>query len=192
MYVSAFQHYCEKNGYPTNTITRAQIRAKATKRHLKKFDYDGFLTLLFILDEISQKIKRIVKKSGLNIRIAQRSGPTLRSILTLSALEPPLCPSHGPCIACQAGLQGRCTTKNVVYNLECTLCSGNYVGEMKRPVRERILEHRRAAPTKNVQKPWRAHFCTEHSGLPTPDIPFTVKIVKRASDHVDRKLRRSR
>ena len=88
----------EKNGYPTNTITRAQKRVKATKEQQKKADCDGFLTLLYISDEISYKIKRVVKKSGLNIRIEQRSGPTLRSILIQSAFEPPLCPSHGPCM----------------------------------------------------------------------------------------------
>ena len=70
------------------------------------------------------------------------------SILTRSALESSWCPSRGPCIACQTGIQGCCTTKNVVYKLECTLCQESYVGEAKRPVRERIMEHQRAALTK--------------------------------------------
>ena len=60
----------EKNGYPTSTITRAQRRAKATKER-KTVDYDSFLTLPYISDEISYKIKRAMKKSGLNIQIAQ-------------------------------------------------------------------------------------------------------------------------
>ena len=113
---------------------------------------------------------RVVKKSGLNIRIAQWSGPTLRSILTRSALEPSPCPSRGPCVACQAGLQGQCTVKNVVYKLECTLCSGSYVGEIKRPVRERIMEHRRAALARNAQNPWGTHFCTQHGNSTSPPI----------------------
>ena len=62
----------KKNGYPVNTITRAQKRAKASSKEQQKTDdYDGFLTLPYILDEISFKIKRAVKKSGLNIRIAR-------------------------------------------------------------------------------------------------------------------------
>ena len=92
------------------------------------------------------------------------------------------------CVACQAGLQGRCTVKNVVYKLECTLCSGSYVGETKRPVRERIMEHRRAALARNAQNPWGAHFCMQHGNSPIPDIPFIAKIVRRTNDHVDRKL----
>ena len=178
----------EKNSYPVNTITRARKRANNTREKRKMDDYDGFLTLPYVSDEISYKIKRAVKKSGLNIRIAQRSGPTLRSILTRSALEPPSCPSRGPCIACQTGLQGCCTTKNVVYKLECILCQESYVGETKRPVRERIMEHRRAALSRNTQNPWGAHFYNKHSGTPTPDLPFTAKIVKRTTDHVERKL----
>ena len=131
---------------------------------------------------------KIVKKSGLNVRVAQRSGPTLRSILTRSALEPPRCPNKGRCLACQAGLDGRCTTKNVIYRLECAICAESYIGETKRPVRERLLEHRRAALNRNEQNPWGAHYGTIHKGSPVPTVPFTARIVRRAQDHVDRKL----
>ena len=102
----------EKNGYPVNTITRVRKRANTcTTKEKPKDDYDKLLTLPCISDEISFKIKRAVKKSGLNIWIAQWSGPTLRSIHSRSALELPSCPSCSPCIACQTGLQGCCTTK---------------------------------------------------------------------------------
>ena len=42
--------------------------------------------------------------------------------------------------------------------------------------------------TKTVQNPWGAHFHNKHSNTPTPDLPFTAKIMKRTSDHVERKL----
>ena len=63
----------EKNDYLANTITRAQKRANVTKKQRKMTMMD--LTLLYISDDISFKIRRVVNKSGLNIRIAQRSGP---------------------------------------------------------------------------------------------------------------------
>ena len=129
-----------------------------------------------------------MKRSGLNIHIAQRSGPTLRSILTQSALEPPRCPNQGRCMACQAGLEGRCTTKNAIYRLECTLRSKVYIGETKRSIRDRFLKHQIAALNKNMQNPWGAHYSTEHNDTSVPTIPFTARIIRRARDHIDRKL----
>ena len=40
----------------------------------------------------------------------------------------------------------------------------------------------------DIQNPWGAHFHNKHSGTPTPDLPFIAKIVKRTTDHVERKL----
>ena len=130
-----------------------------------------------------------MRKTGLNIHIAQRSGPTLKSILTRSALEPPACSNQRRCMACQVGLQGRCTMKNVIYRLDCILCTKSYVGETKRPIRERLLEHRRAALNRDMQSPWGAHYSIEHNVEQVQEIPFSAKIIRRAKDHVDRKLR---
>ena len=100
-----------ENDYPTHTIEKSKKRAIERSRkqqHRKKNDHrDGILRLPYISDEVSRKVRKIVQKSGSNVHIAQRSGPTLRSILTRSALEPPQCPNKGRCIACQAGLEGR-------------------------------------------------------------------------------------
>ena len=68
------------------------------------------------------------------------------------------------------------------------MCAKSYVGEMKRPIRERLLDHRRAALSRDIQNPLGAHFGTEHNGEAVPEIPFSAKIVRRARDHVDRKL----
>ena len=182
----------EKNDYPTHTIKKSKKRATESNRtqqqQKKNAPRDGILRLPYISNEISRKVRKIVKKSGLNVRVAQRSGPTLRSILTRSAQEPPQCPNKGQCLACQAGLEGRCTTKNVIYRLDCAICAESYIGETKRPVRERLLEHRRAALNRNEQNPWGAHYGTTHKGSPVPTIPFTARIIRRAQDHVDHKL----
>ena len=42
--------------------------------------------------------------------------------------------------------------------------------------------------SRDIQNPWGAHFGTEHNGEAVPEIPFSAKIVRRARDHVDRKL----
>ena len=140
----------EKNDYPTDTCTiekskkskKGSIQRNGTLHQQKGKTYrDGVLSLPYIADEVTWRVRKAVKRSGLNIHIAQRSGPTLKSILTRSALEPPRCPNQGRCMACQAGLEGRCTTKNAIYKLECTLCSDIYIRETKTLIRERFLEH---------------------------------------------------
>ena len=42
------------------------------------------------------------------------------------------------CSTSIARLQDRCTLTNVIYRIECALCSRSYIGETKR---ERLMEH---------------------------------------------------
>lgn len=101
-------------------------------------------------------------------------------------LKPDRCPNPGQCLACKLGLEGRCTIKNVAYELECALCSWIFKGETRRPIRERINEHGRAAQTKNAQNPVGRHFDTRHNRSQTPPLPFAVKITGRAVGNEDR------
>jgi hypothetical protein len=129
-----------ENAYPTETIERSKKKAiqrnRTQQQPKEKIHRDGVLSLPYVSVEVTCRVRKAVKMSGLNVHIAQSSGSTLRSILIR-----PQCPNQGKRIACQAGLEGRCTTKNVIYRLDCTLCSKIYIGETKRPVRERLLEH---------------------------------------------------
>ena len=60
--------------------------------------------------------------------------------------------------------------------------------ETKWPVRERLMEHRRAAKNRDKENPWGAHFTRAHKDGPVPVMPFRAKIIVRTRDHVDRKL----
>ena len=101
-------------------------------------------------------------------------------------LKPDRCPNPGQCLACKLGLEGRCTIKNVEYELKCTLCSWIFNGETKRPIRDRLAEHGRAAQSKNSQNPVGRHFATKHDRSQTPALPFAVNITGRAVGNVDR------
>ncbi len=102
-------------------------------------------------------------------------------------LKPDRCPNPGQCLACKAGLEGRCTIKNVAYELKCALCSTwSHTGETKRPIRERIQEHGRAAQHRDVQNPVGRHYANRHSGPQMPAIPFMVNITGRAVGNTDR------
>ena len=68
------------------------------------------------------------------------------------------------------------------------LCSMKYIGKTKRPIRERLMEHRRAAKNRDAQSPWGAHYTTSYRSTPVPIIPFQAEIISRTADHVDCKL----
>ena len=101
-------------------------------------------------------------------------------------LKPDKCPKPDQCLACKAGLEDRCTIKNVTYELKCALCSWTFSGEIKRQIRERIQEHGRAAQNKDTQNPVGRHYATKHSTTQTPAIPFIVNITGRAVGNTDR------
>ena len=63
-----------------------------------------------------------------------------------------------------------------------------YIDETKRPIRERLMEHRRAAKNRDALSPWGAHYATSHRSTPVLVIPFQAEIISRTADHVDHKL----
>ena len=71
---------------------------------------------------------------------------TKKHKLVRSSLSDPPCPSgKRKCNTCCALHNGRCTDKNVVYELKCKLCGATYVGESKRPLRLHFNKHSRSA-----------------------------------------------
>ena len=110
--------------------------------------------------------------------MAWTSGKTLAKHTIRSALESPPCPAGVKrCNTCEAGLAGRCQTKNVVYKIKCELCIEDpsvYIGESRRRIRERFNEHLRDAKNKTKNTPFGDHMAKKH---PTNDItPKSLKI----------------
>ena len=161
-----------ENGYPNKLIQRTRHRVttrnapaptgnKTDKQHTEQ---DTFISLPYIDETLARRVHATVKTSKLPVRLAWKSGKTLSSILTRSALEPPPCPAgNRTCHTCQAGLAGKCHTKNVIYHITCTHCPDNtttYIGETRRSVRERYREHLR--DFKNSMAP----ICNFHNAFP--------------------------
>ena len=183
----------EQNGYPRkliDRITHKVRRSLAVNRPRKKSRNDcHYLQLPFISDEHCRLVERIVKSSRFPCRVAWLSQKTLRRELTSSDLRGPTCAiERGRCLPCEAGLKDRCGVGNVVYQVTCSPCKANYVGECIRPVRERFLEHRRACFKRDDQNPVGLHFKKCHTLDVLPETPITCKILKRCQDHVGRKL----
>ena len=139
-----------KNGYPSHLVAR--LKNEVLRRNTggrREPDRSGpapvYLTLPFVDDDLCRRTEGIVRGSQLNLRIAWKGDPSLKSKLVRSAYLPVPCPGAGRhCNCCEAVLRGKCHTKNAVYRMDCTLCTKDesfYVDETRRSVRLRYNEH---------------------------------------------------
>ena len=182
------------NGYSPKLLKRLlrEVRvARATRRQKRTVGEDGFLTLPYVDENLLCKLKSVVKKSGLNVKLAWRNEQKLKKQLVRSAFTKPLCPGGSRCTLCKTDFRGPCTQKNVVYMLECELCSKQYVGETKRPVRLRYNEHVRDLKGKKADTPMGDHFRIEHPEAEFVPSLMTMKVLYHARDHPDRKIAES-
>ena len=187
------------SGYPLQIIKRAISKAKHTeKRDGQKRDIHNkdttFISLPFIDDDLTRKINAKVRSSGLPIKIAWQRGQTVSNILVRSALNPPRCPSGSKtCNACEAGLRGKCTTKNVVYEIQCALCQNtNYIGETKRLIRLRFNEHLRDAKNRTTDTPFGDHMRQHHPDAVLTASSLRIRILRRCRDVASLKITESK
>ena len=74
-----------------------------------------------------------------------------------------------------------CATKNTIYLLECTKCYQMYIGESKRPLRERISEH-----TQYVRRIIQTKAMGEHFNKPghsLANMKFTILEQAKQTDY---------
>ena len=137
-------------------------------------------------------MKKVAINSGLPLEIAWTTNNTLKKRLVKTRLNPPSCPSgRRTCHSCQAGLQSKCTTKNVVYELTCSHCGDTYIGETSRPVRLRYNEHRRNGINGEEDTPLGEHALQKHPEMDLHDISVTAKILRVCKDEADRRIAES-
>ena len=192
-----------KNGYPKKLVEK-HIRKERGKRSTGELSQKTreerqqlnkktvYVRLPFISDNMSSKIKSVTRASGLPVKVAWTNQNTIKKQLVRSAIQSTPCPSgRQHCHACHAGLQNKCHIKNVVYQLECSLCGDKYVGETSRPVRLRYNEHLRDGINKKVGTPLGEHFIAKHNNQAPTDTTLTACIVRKCEDEADRRIAES-
>ena len=172
------------NGYPENMITNIQRKTRNRKQHPRIKQKITYITLPYIDEDLSRKINNITKKSELNVKVAWKGGKTLANTLIRSGLDQPPCPrgNRTTCHACEAGAVGKCHLKNVVYHITCTLCSAVYIGETRRRIRTRFMEHLGDARHKRHGTHFGEHMRDAH-----PDTTITNNMLKLKLLHTNLK-----
>ena len=119
------------NGYPPKWLNGVARQAtqqhnnrhsrRTTKRSLKDRIY---VTLPFIDDTLTRRVDAVLRSINPNLTASWKNSNTIQKRLVHSALEPPPCRAgKRSCRTCDSGLTGRCTTKNVVYQIKCIICA---------------------------------------------------------------------
>ena len=180
------------NGYSMKTINTAIDRCRSSARQDKRKKKTSVtrLVLPFIDDQLAKAVQAVIRGSGQpDVSVTWTNQNTIKRQLVRSALKTPPCPGGSRCHSCAAGLQGRCHSSGVVYQLTCELCHKIYIGETGRPVRLRYNEHLRDAKNQRQDSPWGDHFRREHPRCrPEPKHIAATILQVCNSDSRDRKI----
>ena len=119
-----------------------------------------------------QNVQRLVKKHNLKIRIVERAGQTLKTVLQRSdPFRKNIC-SREDCFICENGIPINCRERGVVYQLSCTVClTRMYRGQTSRSEFERLKEH---LDDLDNEKPGTPLF--RHKELFHPDGEFSIDV----------------
>ena len=149
---------------------------KVNVKSKKKKENFVMLTLPYLNESVSNKIKNHIRKLKLPIRVVFKPGTKLRNVFTNSRpFDKVRCPVGHNCKICPHMEQPGCSQPNCVYLVKCKLCSEEYTGEAGRPLHDRLMEHRRAGfnPPSYPDNAISKHYLEHHIDS-APDLEYTI------------------
>ena len=121
-------------------------------------------------NEILRKsLQEEVKKSGLNIRVVEKGGRNVKSLLQRSDVKPEISCNDPSCVVCLTSSRGQCRVENSGYSITCLQCEENgvtatYQGETGRCAKVRCGEHARDLRNKAPRSNLYDHVVERHAG----------------------------
>ena len=126
---------------------------------------------------LKKRIQEVANSSGFQLRIVEKGGRTLKSMLMKSDVKPNKRCWDQECPICMTGEQGKCNKENAGYTIQCKTCweseerkdapikQKRYImhGETSRSARVRCKEHKNALERKEKSNLWE-HCVLEHDG----------------------------
>ena len=128
-------------------------------------------------EALKKSIQEVANKSAFKIRVVERGGRTLKSILQKSNVIPNKRCWDESCPVCQTEEKGQCCRENSGYSIQCETCwedperadlpiqDRKFImhGETNRTARVRCLEHKSALLRRDNSNLWE-HCVKEHDG----------------------------
>ena len=174
----AFQTMMENEENGIRPINRPKNWCRAERTELKEkkrknwYKQGGFDSVLFVPATPTGKLKRMyegeIRKSGMRIKVIERTGRTLKSQLqTSNPFKPDECGRRN-CFVCTTSGKGNCETESVTYKIECEgqdCAKGKYKGETAGNGYTRGEQHLATLSSRNTDNSplWR-HCLAEHGG----------------------------
>ena len=91
---------------------------------------------------LKKEIEGVMRKANISVRVVEKSGRTVKSVLQRSALERRGgCDKRNECPICLSGGRGPCDQEYVCYRITCMECERRGV-KTARTGRERCQEHK--------------------------------------------------
>ncbi len=151
-------------------------------------DDHAFLTLPFISEQMSKKLKSPIASTNLNIRLIQKPDKILKEWF------PTTNTSHCKrknCITATQLNNISCVKQGVIYELKCTNCDSKYIGETGRPLHIRMDEHDRHIRLHHEDlSAMAAHWLHHHlTQIGEPGSHFTIRILDSEKSTSKRKIK---
>jgi len=164
-------------------------KKKADNPHDWYKEEDKYESVLFVeptwKSNLKVQVEKLLKKYHLKIKVVERVGETVKSILQRSdPFRTNIC-EREDCLICEKALPVNCRERGVVYELVCTVCERKYRGQTGVSIYERTCKH---------SKDWRdgLESCPlyRHQELFHPDgeFDFEVRVLSKCFGKPTRRM----
>ncbi len=136
--------------------------------------------------ELKREIERCAKKNGLEMKVVEKVGHTIRTELQKSnPFKEDGC-GRDNCMVCRNSLGVDCRIRGCVYELLCETCQRKYRGQTGNSIGERTNEHFDDWQRGEEESPLQRHSQLFHNG---ERFPVSVKVLKKCfGDPTGRKI----
>ena len=168
-------------------------KERQEERRNKKVNWykkGGNLSVIFVpatpTSELRKRYEKVVKETGLGIRVVEKSGRMMKSIVQRNnPFASRKCRDSDTCMVCSNG-GGQCRRENVTYKINCSECDYVYHGETARNAYTRGNEHLSALNKNDKNSVLLRHTSVNHTDDVTPN--FIMKVTSTHTSALERQL----
>lgn len=168
---------------------KREERSQAKKRKKHRWYGEKHDAVYFVQStpsgQLAAECRQVFKKSKLKVKVVERSGTSMKRLLTKSnPFQTAKC-SHPTCCVCKnsSSRMPICQVRDCVYQIKCGQCGYTYVGETARSLRERMEEHFSLLQNKSKKSVLYQHVVEKHEdgGAVTWDISLRSRCPQDAT-----------